>query len=115
MTKLTLSRIERHAEELILQGQGSLEKFSKSFAENPAYAFEWSHDAFRAAARVQVGMNIRAWVKYEEASAEKIMDQVRRQVLHGAQYPERSTSMQSNIIKQEIVAVWAELLAKEDY
>jgi len=115
MTKLTLSRIENFARELVNDAEGGLSRFAESFSQNPAYAFEWSSQAFRAAARLQVGKSLLAWMEGEPTSAEKIMDQVRGFVLRGAQYPERSTSMQSNLMKQEVVAVWAELLSKEDY
>ena len=111
MSKLTtIQKIKLFAEDKVTTGEYDLAKFKKHLEENPAYAFEWSYEAFKAAARIHVGKSLLYWTEKDEATAEKIIDFVKDMVLRGARYPERSTSVQSNEMKREIISVYAELL-----
>jgi hypothetical protein len=106
----TLAQIETFAHDEINAGETLLARFQSQFAADPAYAFEWSQNAFKGAARVQVGKTLLAWLDHEGATTESIMKEVQSTVVRGARWPEHSTSQQSNLIKTEIVAVYAELL-----
>lgn len=72
-----------------------LATFQKRFAENPAYAFSWADAAFEAAA-------LRAEVQRCQSVLEKVGDvqklvsELRSQVMRGAQSLPRSTSGASN-------------------
>lgn len=110
----TLQDVKAFAAEQIKEGQRDLESFKKRFVDNPAAAFEWSHPAFRAAAKVHVGRTIESWINNfgDDVTVESIMDEVSRMVMQAVRFPENSTSQQSNTMKQEIAAVWGELLSK---
>ncbi len=96
--------------------------------EDPSRAFEWSNDAFRAAARVKVGKTVLAWIEagkqnsvdeYSSTpSCEKIIrgirDHLYGEVVRKAKWPDRSTSVQSNEMSLEINAEMAEMLEKLD-
>lgn len=116
MTMITIERLTNFAEDMIRTGGYEMEKFNERFAQDPAYAFEWSDNAFKAAAKIHVGKTLQAWLTAEREkplTAEDIMNEVNRMVVRATRWPERSTSVQSNVMKQEITAVWAELVAKQ--
>lgn len=124
MTKqITHKHLTLFAEEMIHSGEHTMKKFNEQFAKDPAYAFEWSgNGAFAAAAKLHVGKTLQAWLTNtkdsvvdtdKEEAATSIMNEVNRMVVRAARWPERSTSVQSNVMKQEIASVWAELVAKQ--
>lgn len=90
----------------------AIEKFTAKIAKDPAYAFEWSSDAFKNAAKLRVFTTIKSYCEKDKATLESIVKEVQQTVLRGAMYPERSTSVQSNVMKQDILSVWASLLER---
>jgi hypothetical protein len=93
--------------------------------ENPAHEFGWSSRAFQHAclrqpAEVAVGKevldlsNIQAGDEYDRWSDLHILQEVKRllkqEVLNVTKYPARSTSVQSNLMEQEMLAARAKML-----
>lgn len=115
----TKAYLLQSAEELKRSAQHTLEEFQGRITKyGYAYAFEWSASAFQAAARVAVAESLIAWLdkqvegKTEAEMVEMILKEVGRIVVRGARWPEHSTSQQSNVMKTEITAVWADFYAK---
>lgn len=77
----------------------------------PAYALEWSMDAFDVAAEIEVLGFILAALTAEEESwtTEVLVKQALRESLRAAASPPRSTSPVSNLMAQSRAAVWAEI------
>lgn len=122
-----MSRLVRELEHINESGRGNLADFATRLAENPAYAFEWSHGKFVDAARVQVSLEVLRAVKFLKEKGDGVYtghnalgvcrvvrDQLYSDVLRAARSPERSTSQQSNLMKQEIASVKANLLETLD-
>jgi hypothetical protein len=108
--QLTLGRINMWAEEKITNGTETIEKFKASLETDPAYALEWSRSAFEAAAFLHVGKHLARLSTGEKATVESIVDYAHDMVLRGANHPEHSTSPQSNELKREVLAVYAEFV-----
>lgn len=99
-----------------------MEAFTKRAATDPAGAFEWSSNAFDAAASLKVADQIDELVRnledrgdeYTRYSSLQIMrivtKELDRSVKRYTRSPARSTSMQSNLIEQSIAAAQAKLL-----
>lgn len=123
MTQITIKRLADFADEQVRTGERGMKEFAVKLSKDAAYAFEWSNNAFKDAAKVHVGKTLQAWIEMkngktleeyvEQEHADVIMEEVNRTVVRAARWPERSTSVQSNVMKQEIAAVWAELSAKQ--
>ncbi len=90
-----------------------LAHFAERLSQNPLYAFEWSDDAFKAAAEQDVALTLQkfldggedvapAFVGYEPAIA-----YARRMALQGARSPKHSTSQPSNLCEQYKTAAFA--------
>ena len=112
MISITIDYLSQYSEELIRSGDRDLAKFKERLETNPAYAFEWSQNTFPAAAKIHVGRCLKEWIT-NKATIDGIMYEINKIVVRAVRWPERSTSQQSNIMKQEIAAVWAEIAAKE--
>ena len=96
-----------------------LQKFKARFDENPTEALSWGETVFNAAATQLVGQTILSWIASAEDSDKNLSpdeifqmmkDQITRVVLHGARYPEHSSSACSNMMKTEVVAAYATIL-----
>lgn len=94
--------------------EATLTKWQTRLVEDPSYAFQWSSDAFKAAATLEVLRPVVAAIE-NGAKLEDIVKHVNSQALRAARYPERSTSAQSNIISQDRGSVWAELAEQLEY
>ena len=92
----------------------TLAKWQARLAEDPSYAFQWSSDAFKAAATLDVLRPVVVAVE-NGAKLEDIVKHVNSQALRAARYPERSTSAQSNVLAQDKGAVWAKLAEYLEY
>lgn len=104
----------------------TLTKWGARFANNSADAFSWSSNIFDSAARKDVATYIKLFIEHlskpEDEYSEKtdlqklqaIRNELYRDVLHKARYPERSTSSQSNEMALAINAQKAEWLTKFD-
>jgi len=108
---LSRSQIKKFADEKIDSGRHHLAQFQERFSVNPLMAFEYSDNAIRGSAEVEVGLyliNLLDNATTDEAFLEIMTDRA----LTGAQFPERSTSVTSNLAKTYVTAVWAELAKK---
>ena len=85
-----------------------MNEFKTKLEKDASYAFEWSQAAFAAAAEIEVGRIIVAAME-SGTTAEAIKSNALDQALRGARYPARSTSVQSNLMEQEVAAVWAKV------
>jgi hypothetical protein len=98
--------------------QSRIERFKKSFEENPAYAFEWSAEVFESAAFLKVANPI--MLHYEEKKLQPDFDEtnflkyltehVSDSVQNKAKYPSFSTSAPSNLMSTYELKALAETL-----
>lgn len=89
-----------------------LAKFAEDLAKSPSYTLQWSHDAFRYAAKNLVWSQIQVACLQEDVTLDHVIDEARRNALRGAMYPERSTSVVSNLMSQEVTSMWATVLER---
>ena len=95
--------------------QARLDKFTETFAKDPAYALSWGTDAFQAAAKLRVLKQILTALDEGDATAENIRSTMMDRVLHKSKYPAQSTSPTSNLIEQYELAACAEILSDLQY
>jgi len=84
-------------------------KWQANFIENPSYALEWSQGTFENAARHKV-TKLTLNALSEGHSLEKIINDLKRVVFRDSKSPVRSTSPAHNLIKQELLAAYADML-----
>lgn len=90
-----------------------LAKWTAKLAKDPMHAFEWSEDAFKAAARKRVWLEIEAWSA--RATIAQIKDELTKQCLRAARYPEASTSFSGNAMRTYYHAAQAAALEELGY
>lgn len=95
--------------------QDRLNKFTETFAKDPAYALSWGTDAFQAAAKLRVLKQILTALEEGNATAENIRSTMMDRVLHKSKYPAQSTSPTSNLIEQYELSACAEILSDLEY
>jgi hypothetical protein len=117
-----LESIKKTALDNLAQAKSVIERFQAKLSENAAYAFEWSRDAFEAAAQQKVAWEVlyyaeRASENGDEYTApsslrvvQAIRNELEREVLHAARCPSRSTSPQSNEMTLTLASRRAEML-----
>lgn len=112
-------KIQRWVKNTIESAQYTIAKFQENLAVNPAYAFEWSDGAFRAAADIKIAHFVQGFLDAEvpegttdEARVEHLRKYATRQVMNGARSPKRSTSPCTNLLEQDELAAWANLLER---
>lgn len=117
----TFETLTHFADRLVQNAERDLTAWKEKLEKNPAYAFEWSSRTFQAAAELEVGKTVQAWLKMAETSEhteerllKDIMDEVKARVIRGARWPQHSSSPQSNEMKTIVISVWAELLMKHE-
>jgi hypothetical protein len=105
-----------HLDGQMSSARATLDKFEKQFATDPSYAFSWGAEAFKAAARHKVALQIQAWIRstntdatFEERLA-SIIKELRAEVMRKAKWPEHSTSATSNLMALEMNSANAEML-----
>jgi hypothetical protein len=91
-------------------------KFVNPTGFGASNALEWSDSAFKSAAMCKVYEEVlRAVWKLENTNepltVAKVREYATNQVVRKAEYPQRSTSVASNLIAQETLSVWAYLLS----
>lgn len=94
------------------KADASIDEFSHKVVEDARSAFEWGAAVVVDAARAHVfGTADEALARKDsKATVESIRLYARREATNGARWPERSTSVISNLMHQEVTAAWAELL-----
>jgi hypothetical protein len=93
-----------------------LDKFAKSFADDPAHAMDWSASAFNAAAVKRVttrvleaiGNMINKGTSRGDILSH-LVDYSTKEILTRAKYPKKSTSATSNLLDAEMLAAWADI------
>jgi hypothetical protein len=102
------------------------DEFTVKFTSDPSYAFEWSASAFQAAAKLNVASHLNAIIeKVKSKSSDEYLTTadpiavittiktiLLDDVIRGARFPEKSTSLQSNAMATEIIAAKAEYLER---
>lgn len=83
-----------------------LEQFVKDIQRDPVYALEWGMKAFSAAAKYKVHSQIKYWFENGLSVAE-IKEILEQETFRGSRSPARSTSPSSNLMEQEILAVYS--------
>lgn len=106
--------IKTHFDYKLESVEVNLAKFREKFIQNPAYALEWSQDAFNDAGRAQILKEALEILNYEGASEEELLKELEKHLMkivrRAALYPARSTSAQSNLMEQAKAQAAAELL-----
>jgi len=105
-------KLVKYCESELQAADAELAAWKKKLEENPAEAFEWSLRAFEAAARQHVAKNVQRMIK---ADGNQIKERLEELVVHGASYPEMSTSPTSNLMKSLVVAKYAVVLGEMKY
>lgn len=94
--------------------QEQCDKFSESFAKDPAHALAWGNDVFKHAARLKIAnMLVYAFTEREGdtvCTIEQARDTLLDRVMNKARYPAQSTSPTSNLMEQFEAAAYAEAL-----
>ena len=101
-----LARRTKDAEDAYL---AELAEFTEKAAKSPAYAMEWSMGLFQGAAKAEVAHLVRHIVE-TGMSLQDLTEILTRDVFNEASSPQRSTSVPSNLIKQEVLARKADML-----
>jgi len=99
---------EWRVESALTSAQADLDKFSKNFSEDPAYAFEWADSAMKAAASRKVALHLQAIAK--EHGLDEALNFAHQQALRGARYPSHSTSATTNEMAAYVTAAYAEFV-----
>ena len=115
-----LDKLVRDVNERLERGQKEVADFTAKLGRDPARAFEWSANVFDAAGTVGACQQVLAIIaerptdEYAAWSDLNVVKEVVRRltddVLRSAQYPERSTSAQSNEIARSLASAKAKLL-----
>ena len=96
--------------------QETINSFAIRVVNEPAKAFEWSNDSFRAFAFLQIRQIVIAQLDETEdcqptmETLENLIARFQGRVITNATYPSHSTSPTSNLIAQYTLAAYAELL-----
>ena len=94
--------------------QEQCDKFSESFAKDPAHALSWGNDVFKHAARLKIAnMLVYAFTEREgetTCTIEQARETCLDRVINKARYPAQSTSPTSNLMEQFEAAAYAEAL-----
>lgn len=95
----------------------TIAKFKENLDINPMYAFEWSRDAFRAAARIKVAAITLPLLENAEISDEDrkmAIAEVRvaKEAIRMARNGENCSSQVDNIAKRSELQAWAEMSEK---
>jgi hypothetical protein len=101
-----MSTLKANLNQRIKSDRERLARFKESLERDPAYAFEWSKDAFQAAANLKVTEQLMAWLTqtFEDEYTQPMparqltmaADHLRREVYRRARDVEHSTSPTSN-------------------
>ncbi len=118
-----LEAFKSYAIGLIVEGEDTMRRHIKNLNSYPDNAFEWSRDAFRAAAEIKLAQFILGFIsdsekysdEYNRASelnlATSIVDVITREIMQQARSADNhSTSASSNLINQSRLAANANFL-----
>jgi len=94
-------------------GQKMVDEFREKLGEHPAYALEWAHKVYRSVAQAQVAENLKAFIEHNE-DFDELLAYVTREAIRRAKYPERSTSICSNLLDRDSAAAWGEWAERLD-
>lgn len=96
----------------IMHCQLQLSNWKEKFETNPAYALDWSHDAFQNAAKLEILLGYRDWaVRKEQNPSGQCMtgqewltaavEEIEKDIDRRTYRANRSTSITSNLIEEE--------------
>ncbi len=88
--------------------KNSLDQWKEKFEKNPSYAFEWSNDAFKAAAHLELYSIVLHQLK-DGCSIDALLDDLHDRILYKSSYPSMSTSVPSNLLDQYKLAATSDL------
>jgi hypothetical protein len=99
----SLARLKENA-------SATIASFTESVAKNPAYAFEWSDGAFKAAAMLDVVARLEHGRDESNMSYADLYAHFRKDVMRNARHASHSTSMPSNLMNEYKLAAQAEVV-----
>lgn len=85
-----------------------LKKFTSDLATYPAHAFEWSDDAFEAAATLFVFSVVKKQIATKPIA--ELRAHAQREVNAAARRGSRSTSVPANLMRDELMTAWTRAL-----
>lgn len=104
----------------IARAQATVDGFAARFAEDPVRAFEWSQGAIEAATRLDVfesavlrltdNDGVPCLERDGKSTIESLRAYATDKIMHGARYPAHSSSQVSNVVSQQTVSAWAQLV-----
>lgn len=97
-------------ERRISANKSELENWKTKFDQNPAYAFEWSDPAFKAAAFLEVNSSALLLVVDPRIDIDYLIEILTDRVMFRSSCPAMSTSVPSNLLEQYKLAATADLL-----
>jgi len=116
------NRLENFLENLqwtMKSDEKTVQKWSDRFVDDPADALEWSAQTFSVAARHKVNVAMEQFLLdarkrkgSDKEAMEALKTMVTEQAWRLARWVEHSTSMASNLMKEELRAAWVEAATK---
>ena len=101
-------RLTKRIDHRIETANATLASWNAKFLVNPYSAFDWSTDAFDAAATLSVLTGLRQHINIEGLSDEDVKQMVLDRVLRDAGSHQRSTSPSANIIAASTTKAWVD-------
>lgn len=109
--KSSEARLARFITDAITSARAQVEKFTNNLSMNPSYAFDWSGEAFNAAAVIEVHAELLNAFR-NGATLDDIRSTLTDRVMSAARSPARSTSPTSNLMSQCRASAEANILDK---
>lgn len=107
--EMRLAYVARRMKNQLQSAEGVLADFAEKLAEDPSYALSWGMRSFEAAAERYVSLLVKSYV-VSGATYDDLKSMATKEALRGARFPERSTSVTSNLMAQCTTAAWAALV-----
>ena len=85
-----------------------LDQFQIRFNKNPADAFTWGDDTFKAAAQLKIANDILNHLEQDFVSAEELHKALMQKVMDKAQFYSNSSSMSANTMQQCMLSTYAD-------
>ncbi len=105
----------------VLEGQVAhyrerIKAWTENLESNPAYAFEWSSDTIREAAKLEICATILRLLKEGNNSVEDLLEYARENLHRRAERKPESTSVMANLVNDYRLEAWViiwEILSRE--
>jgi|GEM_PF-5783490 len=111
MKRMTLVEFKKELEVIKEYSQKKIDEFTARFKEHQVYAMTWSDSLFEAVTRKSAVEEIQEALS-NGATLDDVEKHLTKEVLQRARFPQRSTSVSSNLVEQYLNSARAELLAR---